>query len=119
MPLWTFTVERTWGVDALSTTTQAPYLRALVHIHAGLHGTLKAIVALAQERSRGVPACSVAADSMGDTALVDVCAVDPLLVESKSLVACASEAADAVLAAPVLAEARKIEAFIQVNGGGD
>lgn len=55
---------------------------------------------------------------MSNAALINVCAVDALLVKGKPLVARATKAADAVLAASVLAEARKIEAFVQVNKDG-
>lgn len=59
-------------------------------------------MALAEKRSGRILARAVATDTMGDAALVNVCAVDALLVSSEALVAVAGEVTDGVLAAAIL-----------------
>ena len=69
----------------------------------------------AGEASFGIDTRSVATDSVENVALVNIQALEPLLVQGKSLVAPATEGTDGVLATSVLANLRKALAFIHIR----
>lgn len=110
----THAVERARRVDARTTPAQTSVLRALVHIAAVLHvhERLETVVAFAEKRTGRVLAPAVEAYSVGNAALVDVRAVDAILVDGKAFAAVAVEATDGILAAAILAQSGKQEAFV-------
>ena len=111
------TEERTRCVDTLASPAKTSVLLTFVDVHAHLHHRrhLKAFMAAAGEASFGIDTRSVATDSVENVALVNIHALEALLVQGKSLVAPATEGTDGVLAPSVLANLRKALAFIHIR----
>ena len=111
------TEERTRCVDTLASPAKTSVLLTFVDVHANLHHRrhLEAFMATAGEASFGIDTRSVATDSVENVALVNIQALEPLLVQGKPLIAPATEGTDGVLAVSVLANLRKALAFIHIR----
>ena len=89
----TLTEERARCVYTLASSAKTSVLLTFVDVHAHLHHRrhLKAFMATAGEASFGIDTGSVATHSVQNAALVNIHALEALLVQGKSLVAPATE----------------------------
>lgn len=116
MARWTLAFETSFRVEADSSSTESRCLLALVYVHANLHDITATIprVTVALEGTGSVPAGAISAHVVRYSALVDVVALDPMLVQGESLIALAAVAANSVLAPAVQAHPRKLDALVDV-----
>lgn len=111
------TLETALCVHTVSSSTQQWVPLTLINVHTVFHHhktTLISFKALALEVSRSVDASALTAEIRRNAALIDIGAVPLIRVQSVSIVAAASEAADGVSASPIGAKCANHSAFIYI-----